>query len=142
VQAVLQHGEEESMRERLIIHPCGTKGLMDEMFDYPPMRVRNITNLLPSDDYFESLWTCGLELSSICTDEHLTYEQVRYLASRLRCADGVDDAPTGHHISMWLDREGGHVAIGFDTYTLKYGDQRDMAEFNQYVDIALQETFE
>lgn len=140
MQAMLQHGEEESMRERLIIHPYGTEGLVDEIIDYPRMRVRNITNLLPSDDYFESLWTCGLELSSICTDEHLTYEQVRYLASRLR--SDTYDGPTGHHISMWLDREGAHVSIGLDTYTLKYGGQRDMAEFNQYVDIALQETFE
>lgn len=130
------------MRHRLYIHPYGTEGLKDETVLVPNMKVININNRKPDDSHFESLMTCGLELSSVCTDEHLTYQQVRYLASRLRCAGGVYDGPTGHKICMWLDREGSHVSIGFDTYTLKYNEPRDMAEFNTFVDVALQETFE
>lgn len=89
-----------------------------------------------------SFGMCGVQATRIVSDIELSMRQVIYLFSRLRSP--TTSERSNHKICMWVAKTGLFIAIGEHLWEHKFNSEgrydRDL--FNQWVDIALQETFE
>lgn len=96
----------------------------------------------PSDKLYTSLGMCGVQATRVCSDVELSYAQVIYLFSRLRSSKTSERS--NHKICMWVAKTGLFIAIGEHLWEHKFNSEgrydRDL--LNQWLDIALQETFE
>lgn len=96
-----------------------------------------------------SFGMCGVEAQRVVADCELNYEQVMYLLSRLRRPRGKGydySTPTSHVICLWMGEKGRSILIGGKQYNLTSTENGERTycrdDFNQWLDIALQETFE